>query len=418
MCRWRKRRNLLATVSISIILIVCTSILNSQRHGPCSEEKALQAYHNVCDNYRNNLVSGDLCQDLCVNNVITYNKCLNIDRGKIVFGATYYKIGDKSKTVTIVIKYSSIEHDQLDVIEPSNGDLQLSYYINTELPAIWFSEDGDWTEQGWKQVLKKINEESNIVILEEDLITLLPTIDKNTNYIDKIKYNRDALSLIIQDEYTFTKLFHGMPYVPQLYGACGHFYAVEYSPSEHVLDPQLFKQNKPWSQRVQIAIDLLGIIKSLDEDYKEPVHFCDIKENNFGISSGYRPVVKIVDSDMIISESVLHTSMNMTSCSKHTHCDRVNCHGLCNFARNICEPVRSNNNQQVLCENIFIDRFTNLYNGLLHNPPGHLIKDINELINQCAYPRGVKDEHVRHKSSTIINNKLLKVLKESQHIII
>ena len=73
---------------------------------------------------------------------------------------------------------------------------------------------------------------------------------------------------------------------------------------------------------------------------------------------------------------------------------------------------------QVLCENIFIDRFTNLYNGLLHNPPGHLIKDINELINQCAYPRGVKDENVRHKSSTIINNKLLKVLKESQHIII
>ena len=140
--------------------------------------------------------------------------------------------------------------------------------------------------------------------------------------------------------------------------------------------------------------------------------------NNFGISSGYRPVVKIVDSDMIISESVLHTRMNMTSCWKHTHCDKVDCHGLCNFARNICEPVRSNNNQQVLCENIFIDRFRNLYNGLLHNPPGHLRMDINDLIIQCAYPVGVKDEHVRHKSSTIINNKLLKVLKDSQYIII
>ena len=73
---------------------------------------------------------------------------------------------------------------------------------------------------------------------------------------------------------------------------------------------------------------------------------------------------------------------------------------------------------QVLCENIFIDRFRNLYNGLLHNPPGHLRMDINDLINQCAYPLGVKDEHVRHKSSTIINNKLLKVLKDSQYIII
>jgi hypothetical protein len=272
---------------------------------------------------------------------------LNNDKGKIVFSATYNKIGDKSKTVTLVIKYSAIEHAHSVVIEPSNGDLQLSYYINTELPAIWFSEDGDWTEQGWKEVLKKANEESNIVILEEDLITLLPTIHKNTNYKDKIKYNRDALSLIVQDEYTFTKLFHGMPYVPQLYGTCGHFYAVEYSPSEHVLDPKFFKQNKHWSQRVQIAIDLLGIVRSLDEDYKEPVHFCDIKENNFGISSGYRPVVKIVDSDTIISESVLHTRMNMTSCWKHTYCDKVDCHGLCNFARNICEPVRSNNNQQV-----------------------------------------------------------------------
>jgi hypothetical protein len=42
---WKKRRNLLATVSISITFIVYTCILNSQR--PCSEEKALQAYHNV-----------------------------------------------------------------------------------------------------------------------------------------------------------------------------------------------------------------------------------------------------------------------------------------------------------------------------------------------------------------------------------
>lgn len=265
----------------------------------------------------------------------------------MVFGATYNKIRDKSNTVTIVIKYSAIEYDYLDVIEPSNGDLPLTYYINTELPAIWFSEDGDWMEQGWKQVLKKVNEESNLVILEEDLITLLPTIDENTNYKDKIKYNRDALSLIVQDEYTFTKLFHGMPYVPKLYGTCGHFYAVEYSPSEHVLDPKLFKVNKAWSQRVQIAINLLSIVRSLEEDYKEPVHFCDIKENNFGISFGYRPFVKIVDSDMIIYESVLHTRMNMTSCTKHTHCDTVNCHGLCNFARNMCETVRSNNNQQV-----------------------------------------------------------------------
>jgi hypothetical protein len=46
-----------------------------------------------------------------------------------------------------------------------------------------------------------------------------------------------------------------------------------------------------WRKRVDIALGILDISSSLDIDFHEPLHFCDIKEENFGINSNNQSYV-------------------------------------------------------------------------------------------------------------------------------
>lgn len=62
-------------------------------------------------------------------------------------------------------------------------------------------------------------------------------------------------------------------------GSCGHFYVVE-----HLVPFKL--KSYYTSLRAKILVHLMGTLKLFYEFLNEPLHWCDVKFDNFGLSAG------------------------------------------------------------------------------------------------------------------------------------
>jgi hypothetical protein len=107
-----------------------------------------------------------------------------------------------------------------------------------------------------------------------------------------------------------------------------------------------------WRKRVDIALGILDISSSLDIDFHEPLHFCDIKEENFGINSNNQ--VKILDTDSLFFDTSMMKDLADPKCKAHDDCDFFDCRGWCDVNTHQCVAKRTNNNIQViyLCVNL------------------------------------------------------------------
>jgi len=156
---------------------------------------------------------------------------------------------------------------------------------------------------------------------------------------------KNIWSLLNQDEYLLVKVNQHLSYVPKLYGTCGSFYALEYAPPTDILSPSLFQYDSlAWKKRAMSAVKLLNLAQSLNVDLYEPVHICDVKEENFGIGSDN--LIKIIDLDSLFFHETMMRNLADPKCTQHEDCDFFDCRGWCNES-GLCTPQRSNDNVQV-----------------------------------------------------------------------
>jgi hypothetical protein len=155
-------------------------------------------------------------------------------------------------------------------------------------------------------------------------------------------------SLINQDEFLFMSVFQDVPFIPKIYGSCGAYYVTEFAPPGQILSPSFFNAKKEgmWRKRVDIALGILEISSSLDIDFHEPLHFCDIKEENFGINSNNQ--VKILDTDSLFFDTSMMKDLADPKCKTHDDCDFFDCRGWCDVNTHQCVAKRTNNNIQVI----------------------------------------------------------------------
>lgn len=66
---------------------------------------------------------------------------------------------------------------------------------------------------------------------------------------------------------------------------------------------------------------------------------------------------------------------------------------------------------QTVCEDILIDKPSNFYAGLLHNPPSKFKEELMPLLEKCAYPAHSKGTIVRKPTSDDVYWKLHNLLK-------
>ena len=269
-------------------------------------------------------------------------KCLNYKEGKKTIFAQW---NDKS----VILKAKHLVPTEFEILGHIYGQPEL------HIPSI---------EEYMQLIRSKISDEFGIhdTKSDEDVLFSLwtgsePVSDillradlTPTESAKQLRVMRSLWSLVQQNEYLFLQYFNDNPHLAQILGSCGHVYGMEYAPSTSVLEPDILHvtgvSQYSWHERVKIAFDLLNVLKSMQNDFHEPLHFCDVKGGNFGISQSGK--VKPIDTDTVFFRSKIDEIMtNVETCRTNADCDFFDCKGQCNVSQNKCHPKVMNDNFEV-----------------------------------------------------------------------
>ena len=173
--------------------------------------------------------------------------------------------------------------------------------------------------------------------------------------------------LVASEEYIVTSLTQGKPHIPELKGVCGDLYAVEYVPtiaSDQFLGfESVLSSQRSWNFRVRLALALLDMIEFAEETPYGTLHYCDVKESNFGVrEQDGELMVKMIDLDHswfgpVISSLTFEKMIFNWTCKHNSDCVYGACHVECNTTSGTCSNKLLSNNLQVCyystCANFF-----------------------------------------------------------------
>ena len=161
--------------------------------------------------------------------------------------------------------------------------------------------------------------------------------------------------LLETDEFVLLSVLEGTSAIPDLYGACGNMYAMQYATSDPFLDKLPGVTDKrSWAFRARLAISLIEMVHSIEVTPYGTLYLCDVQESNFGLvrqSDSGQLVAKAIDVDISWFEASMISSVQFEknkSCQTHQECDFISCHVPCNTTTYTCVGKLWSNNLQVL----------------------------------------------------------------------
>ncbi|XP_064640852.1 divergent protein kinase domain 1C-like [Lineus longissimus] len=377
----------------------------------CNDKSSKQILDSMCHLWEKNKVGGNLCEDICKLHSIRYTSCLNYKRGKKVFNATWNMkaIIMKSKKAYFEdykpLVTAAITEDGKDKREKSGEEYPSFEDFAVKIQERIHEQLGKTGQRGQFDMKRIFNDFWSTRF--DDYFT--NSYQKNA----KVAGLNSINSLLQQDEYVLMKQVQHSKYFPQIYGTCGHFYIMEYVPQGEVLLPKIIGlgDSTTWNQRRLLAIKLLDFVHHFEHNLPEPLHLCDVKNKNFGITQSGQ--VKAIDVDLAFFDKKLKQFLSTEKCTKHSECDFFDCKGWCDFKTNQCTERRINNNLQVFCAKIFSPHLVNGFRGLLRNPPAKLNSLFEKLLDDCRNPWNIQDRDIRLKTPDGTFWKLHRLLQQS-----
>ena len=173
-------------------------------------------------------------------------------------------------------------------------------------------------------------------------------------YCNRFVYNMliEGNDFTHQDEYIMLTVLPLSRVLPRVEGTCGHFYAVEH------LVPFRMKASY-MNLRAKILVHLMGTLKLFYEFLNEPLQWCDVRFDNFGLSAEHpkryacafvthasRCRFMIMDADYLFTESRLNRLYSDLRCRADDDCRIIDCVSTCNSTTQRCMS-RSNDNVDV-----------------------------------------------------------------------
>lgn len=147
------------------------------------------------------------------------------------------------------------------------------------------------------------------------------------------------------EEFIRLQILQSLQHVPKAYGFCGKFYAVEKVVSLEEVGVRTFGKPLPWETRVQVALELLHLIKELSSTPLGELHHCDIQPANFGLTHATRAVG--LDLDLVLPTNQLKDFVEQPACRADSDCDFFDCVSACNKTSGFCSRTLLTNNLQV-----------------------------------------------------------------------
>ncbi|XP_044282216.1 divergent protein kinase domain 1C [Varanus komodoensis] len=362
--------------------------------GRCTDEQSHRMLERLCLDYRTGALTGDLCEDLCVEQKLIYKRCLYYDRGKKVIQADW-----RGRPVILKSKneiFSSYHH--------------LSFLEEMESQGIPEAE----------LLLMVALEIKSVLGLELPNNTMGPLWTKRRGPHWKAQL-ASMWSLLQQEEYIYFSVLQDFSkHVLRVIGSCGHFYAVEYLTAGHAWHKTLFSVEEAVGTSfsgikskakaiTEIAISFLDMVNHFDNDFSHRLHLCDIKPENFAIRNDLTVVA--IDVDMAFFEPKMRDILEQ-NCTGDEDCNFFDCFSKCDLKSRKCGAQRANNNLQVICDKIFRPWFSlNLRGSAISFP---LQLQLQKAVHECA-ESGSKDT-AAHVQSTPPDSlsELYQLLRASQ----
>jgi hypothetical protein len=283
-----------------------------------------------CEEFKEGRLTGTLCPHVCDTREILIEKCLNYFGGKETYLATW-----QGKNLIMKSKKPSWHDYQRFLpygVDVNQANVSVLLYFMRETIKDAFNIEID----------------TNMNLLTEFWFLPKSGIPKNAK--ERLAVMESVWSLFQQDEYVSLVFLKKSKFMPVLYGTCGHYYFMEYLPSGK-LSPKLWprtlfqRETIPWKTRVVLSLNFIDLIRSLDSEFKDIIHMCDMKGDNFGLTLD--GAIKLIDVDMLLSFSKLQKIYKGLQCTSDRDCDFFDCKAKCDIENNSCFPDRTNTNLQV-----------------------------------------------------------------------
>lgn len=171
------------------------------------------------------------------------------------------------------------------------------------------------------------------------LLELIWPVYKRTRILSDAD-RRSLWTLINQEEYLTLSVLQSSKVFPKVTGSCGHFYAVEHL-VPFKLDSILYSNVKS-----KVLLHLMGTLKLFYDFLNEPLHWCDVKFDNFGLSADYPKRFMIMDADMIYTDTRMHALLHSLVCKTDDDCQFFDCVSTCDSKIGHCTN-RTNDNVDV-----------------------------------------------------------------------
>ncbi|KAM9226181.1 divergent protein kinase domain 1C [Dugong dugon] len=368
--RWGRRALLAAAAWTAGWVLAAALLLRARPPGlpeRCSDQRSRRILAALCRDYQGGVLTGDLCEDLCVAGELVYERCLYYERGKKVLQADWRgrPVILKSKKEAFssfqplsLLEEAAVEEGhgfpEAELLLLVAGEVKSALGLelaNSSLGPLWPGQGGP----GWHGQVASL------------------------------------WALVQQEEFLYLSLLHGLSHhVLPVLGSCGHFYAVELlaagSPHLHTLFP-LGKAvgargGQAWAVG-SIALSFLDMVRHFDHDFSHCLHLCDVKPENFAIRSDFTVVA--IDVDMAFFEPKMREILEQ-NCTGDEDCNFFDCFSKCDLRANKCGAQRVNSNLQVICDKIFRHWFSSPLEG--SGISFQQQRQLQEAVQECADPRG------------------------------
>ncbi|XP_055038242.1 divergent protein kinase domain 1C isoform X1 [Misgurnus anguillicaudatus] len=377
----------------------------------CTDDKSKQILQRVCDDYQQGVLTGDLCEDLCVAGHVEYKRCLYYENGKKVMSANW-------RGVPVVLKsklenFSSYEALALLEYQDTAGGTGVEEELSP-LDVVFYAT----------------LEIKNSLGLETETNMTLPRLWGQRLKEKERTYSRAELAslwaLLQQEEYIFLRVLQDLTHhVAKILGSCGHFYAVEFLAAGHAWDQHIFSLEElslspspsPWSggERMltardmvpRVALSFLEMVEHFENDFTHRLHLCDIKPENFAIRKDLTVVA--IDVDMAFFEPKMQDILEQ-NCTSDNDCNFFDCVSKCDKSKNRCGSKRKNSNLQVICEKIFRSWFSPTLLGAKAGLP--LQVELQRAVQECAETDGGEDAGRRRAVRQQLQDLLTELIEE------
>ncbi|XP_063827799.1 divergent protein kinase domain 1C [Ostrinia nubilalis] len=351
LCKSIKRR------CFALFCLLCAFLFLLRWKLMCINMQPRMHIQKICLSYGSGQSVGSLCQDMCEPDGISSVSCHSFYMEKdTIFSGTW-------KNQSLVFK---------TVKETSNSPWESNISENEFLNIV-------------KNNIKiKFNISVDIVDAKR-----MSYIQYNQKQISRQVEMQNAWSLLQNNEYLALSLYEKYGIFPRLVGSCGSMYAVQkldsLSAYWHLMT--FYDTKEEWERRIKVSIMMLDFLMLLEERLPEPLHLCDVKVSNFGVTNDFKKVMYL-DLDSVHPRSVINKiTADGSKCKKHSDCDFLDCRSFCNLITNKCQHGVVNNNLQMVCERIFLGWVMSgrvMVPGLLVGPRTPRV--LTEMLEKCANP--------------------------------